>query len=170
MVYGALKRPELFHQKKKYPHSVLKESEKGLFQRKLTLFLSQEKPYLNPSLSLIDIAQKLDIAPRYVSQIINETFRQNFHDFVNTYRIEESKRLLSHQHQPLNILGIAFQAGFSSKSAFNNAFKKHTGMTPKEYRKQQILASKSRTSVPSPKLFYPPPAILPFHKLSKKMS
>ena len=98
--------------------------------------MNQEKLYLNPSLTLAEIALKLDIHPIYVSQIINETFNQNFREFLNTYRIEESKRLLVQETQNLNILGIALDAGFNSKSAFNRAFKKHTGTTPKEFRKR----------------------------------
>ena len=136
MVYIGLKKPELFHQGKKYQYSVLKESDKEQCQEKLTSLLSQEKLYLNPSISLPEIAQRLDIAPRYVSQIINETFRQNFRDFINKYRIEESIRMLSQENQYLNLMGIALDVGFNSKSAFNNAFKKNTGITPKEFRKR----------------------------------
>ena len=136
LVYIALKKPEIFQQSLKYQFSSLKDSDKQQFQEKLTALMNQEKLFLNPSLSLTEVAQKLDIAPRYISQIINESFRQNFHDFVNKFRIEESKRLLSQEEQRLNILGIALDAGFNSKSAFNTAFKRHTGATPKEFRKK----------------------------------
>ena len=98
--------------------------------------MDEQKLYLNTSVTLGDIAQKLDIAPCYVSQLINETFKQNFRDFINKYRIEESKRMLTQQNQQLNILGIALDSGFNSKSSFNNAFKKHTGITPKEFKKR----------------------------------
>ena len=96
--------------------------------------MNREKLYLNSSITLTEIAQKLNIAPCSLSQIINETFQQNFRDFVNKYRIEESKRLLTQLNQNLNIMGIALDAGFNSKSAFNSAFKKHTGVTPKEFK------------------------------------
>jgi AraC-like DNA-binding protein len=136
MVYFGLKKPELFHQGQKYLHSSLKRTEKDRFQGKLAALMIQEKLYLNPSLTLAEIALKLELHPIYVSQIINETFHQNFREFLNTYRIEESKRMLSKETQNLNILGIALDAGFNSKSAFNRAFKKHTGTTPKEFRKR----------------------------------
>ena len=136
LVYIGLKKPEIFQQGMKYQYSVLKESDKQLYQGKLEGLMTGEKLFLNPSLSLTEIAQKLEVAPRYVSQVINESCRQNFHDFVNKFRVEESKRLLSQQNQNLNILGVALDAGFNSKSAFNTAFKRHTGMTPKEFRKQ----------------------------------
>ena len=136
MVYIGLMRPEMFHQGQKYQNSILKNSDKEEYQRKLISLMNQEKLYLNPSITLTEIAQKLDIAPCYVSQVINESFQQNFRDFVNKYRIEESKRLLTQQNQLLNIMGIALDAGFNSKSAFNSAFKKHTGITPKEFKKK----------------------------------
>jgi AraC-like DNA-binding protein len=136
MVYIGLKKPETFHQSQKYQSSVLKKPDKERYQEKLTSLMSSEKPYLDSSLTLTEIAQKLEIHPIYVSQIINETLQQNFRDFVNKYRIEESKRLLTQKDQHLNILGIALDAGFNSKSAFNRAFKRHTGITPKEFKKQ----------------------------------
>jgi YesN/AraC family two-component response regulator len=136
MLYIGLRRPEIFHQGKKYQYSILKETDKEQYHEKLTSLMSKEKLYLNPSISLPELAEKLDIAPCYVSQIINETFQQNFRDFVNKYRIEESKILLSQQNLNLNILGIAFDTGFNSKSAFNKAFKRNTGITPKEFRKR----------------------------------
>ena len=136
MLYIGLRRPEIFHQGKKYQYSILKETDKEQYHEKLTSLMSKEKLYLNPSISLPELAQKLDIAPCYVSQIINETFQQNFRDFVNKYRIEESKILLSQQNLNLNILGIALDTGFNSKSAFNKAFKRNTGITPKEFRKR----------------------------------
>ncbi len=135
MVYLGLKKPEYFQHSRKYQHSILQKSDKETYRQRLTEILENEKIYLDPSLSLMSVARKLDIAPCYVSQIINESFRQNFRDFINRYRIEESKRLLAQQNQHLNILGIAHDAGFNSKSSFNTAFKKHTGITPKEFRR-----------------------------------
>jgi AraC-like DNA-binding protein len=134
IIYIALRKPGTFTQGQKYQRSVLKKSDKEQYLDKLMLLINRDKVYLEPSISLIEIAQKLQIAPCYISQIINETFQQNFRDFINKYRIEESKRLLTQPDQRLNILGIALDAGFNSKSAFNNAFKRHTGITPKEFK------------------------------------
>ena len=136
LVYIGLKRPDMFSQGQKYQSSILKQSDKKEYQEKLMSLMNEERLFLNPSITLPQIAEKLDIAPCYVSQIINETFQQNFRDFVNKYRIEESKRLLTQKNQYLNIMGIALDAGFNSKSAFNSAFKKHTGITPKEFKKR----------------------------------
>ncbi|MGA3288470.1 MAG: AraC family transcriptional regulator [Bacteroidota bacterium] len=135
ILFIALRKPETFYRVQKYQSSILKQSDKEQYREKLTALMGGEKIFLNPSMTLSDIAEKLELAPCYVSQIINESFQQNFRDFINKYRIEESKRLLTQPNQHLNILGIALDAGFNSKSAFNNAFKKHTGITPKEFKK-----------------------------------
>jgi len=136
ILFIALRKPESFYQVQKYRSSVLKQSNKDQYREMLLSLMNENKIYLNPSITLNDMAQKLDIAPCYVSQIINESFQQNFRDFINKFRIEESKQLLTHNNQNFNILGIAQEAGFNSKSAFNNAFKKHTGITPKEFKKK----------------------------------
>jgi AraC-like DNA-binding protein len=138
MVYIGLNRPEMFHHTQKYKNSVLKDGDKEFCHRRLLDAMNAEKLFLNSSLTLTDIAQKLEIAPCSLSQVINESCGQNFRDFINTYRIEESKRLLIQPDQHLNILGIALDAGFNSKSAFNSAFKKHTGLTPKEFRTHAV--------------------------------
>ena len=77
----------------------------------------------------------MSISSHHLSQILNERIRQNFFDFVNSYRIEEAKRkLVEPATKHYSILGIAEEVGFNSKSAFNNAFKKHTNMTPTEFK------------------------------------
>ncbi len=136
MIYLGLKKPEMFNQGQKYQHSVLKKTDKEKYLGELMLLVEHERIYLRPSISLTELAQRLKIAPCYVSQIINETFQQNFRDFINKYRIEESKKMLLQKDLNLNILGIALDAGFNSKSAFNNAFKKYMGITPKEFKKK----------------------------------
>ncbi len=141
IVFIALKRPETFNQTQKYRSSTLKEPDKDRYREKLGALMRNEKPYLNSSLTLPELSQKLDIAPCSLSQIINESFSQNFSDFINTYRIEESKTLLARPDQQWNISEIALEAGFNSKSTFNSAFKKHTGITPKEFKKLTIPAS-----------------------------
>jgi AraC-like DNA-binding protein len=136
MVYLGLKKPEIFHQGQKYQHSILKSSDKDHYRAKLASMMDQEKLYLQPDLTLAEVARKLELHPLYVSQLINESFQQNFRDYLNRYRVEESKRLLIMESQRLNILGVALDTGFNSKSAFNRAFKKHTGSTPKEYKRR----------------------------------
>ena len=88
-----------------------------------------------------DLAGKISISPRYLSDLINRSFNQNFFDFINTYRIEEAKKMLTHDTGGRRtVLEVLYDSGFNSKSAFNNAFKKYTGITPTEYRRHQATA------------------------------
>ncbi len=137
IAYSVLYKPEYFTRFRKYEKSSLMHSEKNLYQKKLTEHMEREKPYLNPSLSLTDLALAISISSRELSQVLNETFNQHFYDFLNHYRIKESMGLLKHSSNGhKTILEVAYSVGFNSKSAFNTAFKKHTGSTPSEFRRK----------------------------------
>jgi AraC-like DNA-binding protein len=102
-----------------------------------------DKPYLDPDLSLDQLATQLQIKPRVLSQIINETLKKNFFDFVNYYRIEEAKHIFDHPEDPkITVLEVLYQVGFNSKSSFNTIFKKETGLTPSAYRQQKRSTSR----------------------------
>jgi AraC-like DNA-binding protein len=80
---------------------------------------------------LLILAEKLNTNKSYLSQVINEYFRKNFSTFVNEYRVKEASRLLlEKESENYTIEAIANSVGFKSKSAFNSAFKKFTGITP----------------------------------------
>ena len=101
----------------------------------IALIMKEEKLYQQPDLNLIKLAKALNLNPRLLSRIINEQYQQNFSDFVNQYRIEDIKgKLTDPEFSHYTILAIALEAGFNSKSTFNAAFKKNTGMTPSAYR------------------------------------
>ena len=80
------------------------------------------------------MAAELNVNSRHLSQVINELLDQNFYDLINKYRVEEVKKYIK-KNPGKNISEMMYEAGFNSKAAFNNAFKKHTGMTPTEYRR-----------------------------------
>ena len=104
---------------------------------RLEQYMTNEKPYLSGDLSLTHLAERLAFSPNQLSQILNEGFGENFYRFVNRYRVEESKRLLlDPAFAHYSVLGIAFQAGFSTKSTFNKTFKELTGLAPSEFVKQ----------------------------------
>jgi AraC-like DNA-binding protein len=112
-------------------------SEFSLQKQKLENLMSTEKPFLNPTLGLPDLAAGLKVTSHELSYLVNEGFGENFYQFVNRYRVEEAKRLLhSKGHQHLNMLGIAYESGFNSKTTFNTTFKKLTGLSPSEYQQQ----------------------------------
>lgn len=96
----------------------------------------KEKVFQNPQLTLSDVAKALQTNTKTISNSINSGFEMNFNDFINHYRIEAVKTSLKQgEHVTSTLLGIAFDAGFNSKATFNRAFKKSTGVSPKEYLK-----------------------------------
>ncbi len=98
-----------------------------------------DKLYLVSDLTLSDLAEQLGSTTHVVSQVLNNTIGQSFYDFVNAYRVEEAKKWLeSSDSKSIPISRIAQEAGFNSSSAFYNAFKKKTGMTPSQWRDRQF--------------------------------
>ncbi len=152
-------------QKEVYPFSeqealeigaVMAENEHPLNSRKLLLAvetieplknrllekMDAEKPYLDSDLNLSGLSKQMGLSVHEMSELVNEGFGENFARFVNRYRVEESKRLLlSTKHGHLNMVGIAFEAGFNSKTAFNTTFKKITGVSPSEFRSQVDISN-----------------------------
>jgi AraC-like DNA-binding protein len=103
---------------------------------KLRQYMKNEKPFLDPELSLSTLAKAMGINRNQLSQLINTGIGENFYDFINKYRVDEVKRLMiDPQKQNYNLLGMALEAGFKSKSTFNLIFKRFTGLTPTEYKK-----------------------------------
>ncbi len=115
---------------RKYEKSSLNReiAENGL--KILERYMQREKPYLDPELTLPSLAGQLSIPRNRLSQILNEYKKMKFNDFLNEFRVEEAKKLLAANKG--NILRIAFDSGFNSKSSFYYAFRKITGKSPKE--------------------------------------
>lgn len=103
---------------------------------RINSYMQTEKPYIQSGLNLERLAAQLKMQPRVLSYIINRTFDCNFFEFINNYRVEEAKLLLSDPAQEnKTMLDIMLDSGFNSKATFNTLFKKKVGMTPSEYRK-----------------------------------
>ncbi len=101
-------------------------------------YMDKEEPFLNSSLTIQDLANKMHLNAKETSILINHTIGRHFFDFVNEYRIEKAMRILENPSQnKLTVLEILYHVGFNSKSSFNAAFKKHTGTTPTLYRKRK---------------------------------
>ena len=93
-----------------------------------------DKAFLDPALSLPDLAQKLQTNVHLLSRTINDGFDKNFRDFVNQYRVNTFiEKVNKEGYKNHTFLGIALDVGFNSKSSFNRSFKKITGKTPREY-------------------------------------
>lgn len=111
---------------------------------KLTQMMEQQRLFLNPQLDLVQVAQQVSLSPNYLSKIINTHAQMHFGNFVNTYRIQFAKHMLqSPEFESYNMLSIALEAGFNSKSAFYAAFKKGTGHAPGYFRSLVMSDSKS---------------------------
>lgn len=100
----------------------------------LLAYMAHERPYLEPDLSLIDLARRLKTNASILSPVINAGTGKNFNDFVNQYRVDAFKRqALDPANSHLSLLGIALECGFNSKATFNRAFRKLTGQSPREF-------------------------------------
>lgn len=119
----------------KYSGSSLSDPEAKQLAEQLKKHLESSKSYLNPDLTLSQLATETGMSSHLLSQVINEQFKLNFFDFINQYRVEEFKtRMVDPNNTHFSLLGIALDCGFNSKSAFNRIFKKVTGLTPTQYK------------------------------------
>lgn len=115
-----------------YKKSGLRQDVAESIHKKLLKLMAEEKPYLNPTLTLLDLSQKMDISTNYVSQTINQYEKVNFHYFVNEYRVDEFIRRAKSNNN-FSFLANALDSGFNSKSSFNTVFKKFKDTTPSKY-------------------------------------
>lgn len=121
-------------------YSKLKDDDLEQCFCKIDDYFKNERPYLDPDLTLPKLAKSLNVPHHHLSQVINEVYGQNFYDFINKYRVEEVKnKIVDPKFHHYSLLGIAFESGFNSKSAFNRVFKKFTRKTPSEFRDSQRI-------------------------------
>jgi len=124
----------------KYKSSNLSLADKNKIIEKLNRTIGENKFYLIPNLTIKKLAQELDVQSKHLSQVINENFGQNFCDYINSCRVEDAiDKLKDHKQQHKTILEICYAIGFNSKSAFNDVFKKQTGLTPTAFRKSFVI-------------------------------
>lgn len=111
---------------------------------KIVHSMEVEKLFLNPRLNIERMAEHINLPYREVSALINKHFHLNFNEYVNLYRINEAKRLLSDaQFVNVPINEIYVQAGFNSRSAFHRFFSRLVGVSPTEFRKLSAAAIKT---------------------------
>ncbi|MDO7849650.1 helix-turn-helix transcriptional regulator [Hymenobacter sp. M29] len=103
------------------------------WREKLLRLMADEQPWLEPELTLTELAHRLRTHPALLSRVINAGCGQNFNDFVNTYRVQEAQRKLADpRFGHYSLVGVALESGFNSKSTFNRVFKKLLGQAPSE--------------------------------------
>jgi AraC-like DNA-binding protein len=118
----------------KYARSQLDDAVRNRIARKLEIAFGPDQLYRDSGLSLGALSEHLGESEHYVSQVINQALDTTFYELVNLHRIEHAKKLLAERPQS-TVLDIALTVGFNAKSTFNDAFRRHTGMTPREFRK-----------------------------------
>lgn len=96
--------------------------------------------YTDDKLTLKKLANMTGVSTHQLSEFINVHYQKNFAQFINEFRINKAKQLLYHKSN-YTILAIAYESGFHSKSAFNDAFRKITGITPSDYKKMMQKVS-----------------------------
>ncbi|CAM1363959.1 conserved membrane hypothetical protein [Tenacibaculum litopenaei] len=114
----------------------------------LCTLIEEHKIYTNPNLTIKSLSEQLTVRERELSNLINNCTKKNFHQFINQFRVLEFKRLIaSDKAVQYSILGLARDAGFSSKSTFYKVFKELEGLTPSEY-KNRINSPNTRSGTP----------------------
>lgn len=109
------------------------------YMARLENFISQENPFLNPTLTLRSLAEQIEIHPNQLSWLLNEHIGKNFNEFINQLRVERFKELvIDPANSHISLIGLAYESGFNSKTVFNTVFKKATGITPKQYQKRHL--------------------------------
>lgn len=126
----------------KYPRDpesicAVKDNEEDKRITRIKEFMVAEQPYLDPEFTIKTMADQMDMEVRELSLLLNNSFQQNFYDFLNLYRIEKAKEILKDpKNKRLTILEILYSVGFNSKSSFNTSFRKLSGLTPTQYRQR----------------------------------
>jgi len=142
IAYKGLKMPHVvlsLDEDDSYRSSPLTSDDRQAMLLKLERVITEERPYFDPDLTLNQLAQQCEIPVHHLSQILNTDIKLNFYNYINKLRVEEAKKMLADpKNKRLTVLEILYEVGFNSKSVFNTAFKKHTGMTPTAYKKEML--------------------------------
>ncbi len=113
---------------------LLDEKGKSEYASKLQEVITNEKPFLDSSLSLRSLAEMIQIHPNQLSWLLNESLGKNFSEYINHFRVEQFKSLAKDSSKKhITLIGLAYESGFNSKTVFNTYFKKETGLTPKQF-------------------------------------
>ncbi len=134
------RNPEVLHpgkRRSKYRNIHITPEEFARYKQHLMQVMTESEPYLDSDCSLRQVAGLIPVPGYLLSHLINSEFEQNFSDFINSFRIESAKKILSEKNSnTLKIASIAYDCGFNSLSSFNKSFKKFTGVTPSHFRKK----------------------------------
>jgi AraC-like DNA-binding protein len=137
IVTGLKPKLQVHRPARKYGNSSLPDEEAARIAACLEAVMAAQRPYLDPEFTIDKLAKLVSSNRHHLSQVLNQKLGLSFYDYVNTYRVNEARVLLADAARAGHkIAAIAYDAGFNSLSAFNDVFKKMTGQTPSQYRKQ----------------------------------
>jgi AraC-like DNA-binding protein len=129
-------------EKKKYTNSTLDNTKASEYYKQLNQFMENDKLFLDPELTLLKLAKRMNISSKQLSQIINQIENTNYSQYIAKYRVEQAETYLKNpDYQNYKIAAIAFESGFNSISSFNITFKNLTNTTPIDYRESYIKKS-----------------------------
>ncbi|MBH9576993.1 helix-turn-helix transcriptional regulator [Inhella proteolytica] len=106
-------------------------------RERLQALVQAEAPHCDPEISLPRLAERMDITPHQLSELLNVHMGCTFYEFLNDCRHRDALQLLAQQAGGLTVADIAYRAGFNNRNSFYKVFKERTGQTPAEYRRQQ---------------------------------
>lgn len=125
--------------KRKYARSSLKPAEADRIEQALGLAMRHDKLFLDSSLTIDSLAEKVATSRHHLSQVLNERLQQSYTDYLSTHRLEEARqRLENSAYSHYTIAAIAFDSGFNSLASFNDVFRKQYGTTPSKFRESFI--------------------------------
>ena len=129
----------------KYANTGLKEEEASRVLTALEQIMQEQKIFLDPEITIDKLARLSNTNRHSLSQVLNERAGQSFYDYINQHRVNEAKRLLlDPEYSNQKIASIAYDAGFNSLSVFNEVFKKSTGTTPSQFKKDEQQVSRQQ--------------------------
>ena len=138
-IFFLIRYPDYFRKAQKksqeirYRNSQLMNLDKEKVVARLDSLFKMEKIYREQNLTLKTLSEKLNISSPQLSEFLSSHYKTNFNTYINSYRIKEVKKNLK-ERSDVNLLAVALDCGFNSKSTFNDAFRKLTGLTPSQYR------------------------------------
>ncbi|TGK77996.1 AraC family transcriptional regulator [Leptospira montravelensis] len=126
---------KIVEDEKKAKISQISKLDHNQIRNKLQDLFEKEKIYREEKLSLRELAERIDLSSHQLSEFLNTEIKQSFYQYTNYFRVNEAKEKIE-KEPDRSLLAIAYDVGFGSKSTFNEAFKKETGTTPREYREK----------------------------------
>lgn len=135
--------PDTVEKKEKYANSKLNETQKTEIKAALLRFFQKEKPHLDPEFNMDVLSERTGFPKYQITEVLSTELGLNFFSFVNQYRIEAVKKMLSDPENLFSIEAIGYECGFNSKSVFYTVFKKIEGLTPNAWKEMVLNGNHS---------------------------